>query len=92
MSQANSVRLLACLMPMLNAFDVKTISPLILLLCGEVELERDALAQALTILESFLIRRAVCCLTTKNYNRLFLQLVEILRGKDDVAEAFVVAQ
>jgi hypothetical protein len=76
---------------MLNAFDVKTISPLILFLCGEVELEGDALAQALTILESFLIRRAVCCLTTKNYNRLFLQLVEILRGKDDVVEALRVA-
>ncbi|MDN6636543.1 MAG: DUF1524 domain-containing protein, partial [Lacticaseibacillus paracasei] len=76
---------------MLNAFDVKTISPLILFLCGEAELEGDALTQALTILESFLIRRAVCCLTTKNYNRLFLQLVEILRGKGDVVEALRVA-
>lgn len=72
---------------MLNAFDLKTISPLILFLCGEAELQGDRLSQALTILESFLVRRAVCCLTTKNYNRLFLQLVEGLRGKADVVEA-----
>ncbi|MFJ5457000.1 DUF262 domain-containing protein [Pectobacterium sp. CHL-2024] len=72
---------------MLNAFDVKTIYPLILFLCCEVELEGESLVQALAILESFLIRRAVCCLTTKNYNRLFLQLVETLRGKGDVVEA-----
>lgn len=71
---------------MLNAFDVKTISPLILYLCGEADLDEASLAEALQILESFLIRRAVCCLTTKNYNRLFLQLVEGLRGKSDVVE------
>ncbi len=71
---------------MLNAFDVKTISPLILYLCGEADLDEASLAEALQILESFLIRRAVCCLTTKNYNRLFLQLVEGLRGKSDVIE------
>ena len=71
---------------MLNAFDVKTISPLILYLCGEADLDEASLAEALKILESFLIRRAVCCLTTKNYNRLFLQLVEGLRGKSDVVE------
>lgn len=72
---------------MLNAFDVKTISPLILYLCGEADLDEASLAKSLQILESFLIRRAVCCLTTKNYNRLFLQLVEGLRGKSDVVEA-----
>lgn len=72
---------------MLNAFDVKTISPLILYLCGEAELTGDDLATALCVLESFLIRRAVCCLTTKNYNRLFLQIVEGLRGKADVVVA-----
>lgn len=71
---------------MLNAFDVKTVSPLILFLSGEAKLEGERLARSLTILESFLIRRAVCCLTTKNYNRLFLQLVEGLRGQADVVE------
>ncbi len=72
---------------MLNDFDVKTIFPLILFLCGEVGLQGESLQQALRLLESFLIRRAVCGLTTKNYNRLFLQLVEGLRGKEDVSTA-----
>lgn len=70
---------------MLNTFDVKTVFPLVLFLCGEVGLQGEPLQQALRSLESFLIRRAVCGLTTKNYNRLFLQLVEALRGKQDIS-------
>lgn len=69
---------------MLNVFDVKTIMPLILFLAGEANLKGERLNQALQMLESFLIRRSVCCLTTKNYNRLFLQLVEGLRDKEDI--------
>lgn len=69
---------------MLNIFDVRTITPLILFLCGEVKLEGADLERALRNLESFLVRRAICGLTTKNYNRLFLQLVDGLRGKEDV--------
>ena len=72
---------------MLNTFDVKTILPLILFLCGEVGLQGEPLQQVLLSLESFLVRRAVCGLTTKNYNRLFLQLVEGLRGKEDIVDA-----
>ncbi len=72
---------------MLNIFDVKTITPLILFLCGEIGLHGESLRQVLCALESFLIRRAICGLTTKNYNRLFLQLVEGLRGKEDVVGA-----
>jgi hypothetical protein len=76
---------------MLNIFDVKTITPLILFVCGEVGLQGEPLRLALLSLESFLIRRAVCGLTTKNYNRLFLQLVEGLRGKADVESALKTA-
>jgi len=72
---------------MLNTFDVKTILPLILFLSGEVGLQGEPLKQVLLSLESFLVRRAVCGLTTKNYNRLFLQLVEGLRGQEDVCDA-----
>lgn len=69
---------------MLNIFDVRTITPLILFLCGEANLKGTELKNALTALESFLVRRAVCGLTTKNYNRLFLQLVDGLRGTENV--------
>ncbi len=72
---------------MLNVFDVKTISPVILFLCGEAELSGVQLQRALTMLESYLIRRGVCGLTTKNYNHYFLQLVQALRGEEDVVGA-----
>lgn len=67
----------------LNVFDVKTVTPLVLLLRGELGLEGNTLALALSMLESYLVRRAICGYTTKNYNRFFLQLVESLRGSDD---------
>ncbi|MEX3934817.1 DUF262 domain-containing protein [Paraburkholderia phymatum] len=71
---------------MLNVFDVKTISPLMLFLCGEAKLPSLQLQQALSMLESYLVRRAICGLTTKNYNHFFLQLVQALRGTDGVVE------
>ena len=76
---------------MLNVLDVKTITPLILFLCGETQLTGDSLTQALAMLESYLVRRAVCGFTTKNYNRYFLQLVETLRGKTQTVAALIEA-
>ena len=72
---------------LLNVFDVKTITPLILFLCGEVGLQGEPLGRHYVRWNHFLIRRAVCGLTTKNYNRLFLQMVDGLRGNEDVAIA-----
>ena len=72
---------------MLNTFDVKTILPLILFLNGEVGLQGAQLQQVLLSLESFSHSACCCGLTTKNYNRLFLQLVEGLRGKEDIVVA-----
>jgi hypothetical protein len=37
------------------------------------------------ILESYLLRRAVCAYTTKNYNRVFLQLTKSLQGGEVTA-------
>jgi uncharacterized protein with ParB-like and HNH nuclease domain len=69
------------------AFDVTTIVPLILYLDDEAKLEGPDLAKCLEMLESFLVRRAVCGLTNKNYNRLFLQIIEQIRGAQDQAVA-----
>lgn len=68
----------------LNVFDVKTIIPLVLFIHGEKGLSGDSLKNCLDMLESFLVRRAICDLTTKNYNRLFLQLIDSLRDKHDI--------
>jgi hypothetical protein len=54
----------------LDAFDIRTAYPLLLaLLDAKVEpAEWEAISR---ILESYLLRRAVCVMNTKNYNRIF---------------------
>jgi len=62
----------------LAAMDTTTIMPVVLELfvsCGDRSPERDA---ALADLESFLVRRMVCRLTPKNYNRLAVDLLKSL--------------
>lgn len=69
----------------LSEMDVSTIHPLLLEVFkrhGTVE-RRLGLQQILLDLESFLVRRAVCELTPKNYNRFFAQLVMKLRTEGD---------
>lgn len=56
--------------------DTTTIMPIVLELfvsCGEKVDERD---DALADLESFLVRRMICRLTSKNYNRLAIDLLK----------------
>lgn len=69
----------------LNEMDVSTLHPLLLEIFkrhGSGE-KREGLRQILLDLESFLVRRAVCELTPKNYNRFFAQLVMKLRESND---------
>lgn len=62
----------------LEAYDIRTAYPLLLALL-DAELD-DAEWEAISsILESYLLRRAVCNLGTKNYNRIFLALTRNLR-------------
>jgi hypothetical protein len=62
----------------LDAFDIRTTYPLLLGLL-DAELTTAAWAEVSLLLESYLLRRAVCGLTTKNYNRIFLTLTRTLR-------------
>lgn len=62
----------------LDAFDVRTCYPLVLTML-DVGLDDTQWADVTTTLESYLLRRAVCGLTTKNYNRVFLSLTRNLR-------------
>lgn len=64
----------------LMAMDTTTIMPIVLELfvsCGEDAEGRD---DALADLESFLVRRMICRLTSKNYNRLAIDLLKALAG------------
>ena len=69
----------------LDAFDVRTSYPLLLTMldAGMDEMQWSAVS---TMLESYLLRRAVCGLTTKNYNRVFLGLTRTLRREGATPE------
>ncbi len=62
----------------LDSFDIRTIYPLLLHLFDTGLTEDEWKAVSVTF-ESYLLRRAVCNLTTKNYNRVFLNLTRSLR-------------
>lgn len=64
-----------------DAFDVSTAMPLIVYLATEADIEND-LARALELLQSYILRRDICGLTTKNYNRFFVGLISHLRAAD----------
>ena len=62
-----------------NAFDVSTAMPLVVYLATTVT-DGDELQRGLDVLESYILRRDICGLTTKNYNRLFVGLIDRLRA------------
>lgn len=69
----------------LDAFDIRTAYPLLLALL-DAGLDDAEWREIGVILESYLLRRAVCNLGTKNYNRIFLNLTRNLR-KDGFSAA-----
>jgi hypothetical protein len=70
-----------------NAFDVSTAMPLAIYLATELSVA-PRLTEAFRALESYILRRDICGLTTKNYNRFFASLIPRLRtcGEDKVDE------
>ena len=64
--------------------NITTIYPLILFIYNSVESENERLS-CFNLLETYLVRRAVCRLTTKNYNNLFISLIKQLKGKGDLS-------
>lgn len=62
--------------------NITTIYPLVLYLYNTVQDENER-EKCFIILESYLVRRAVCKLTTKNYNNLFISLIKQLKNTSD---------
>ena len=78
----------------LEIVDTTTIMPVLLwLFANSSGAQRE---RALTLLEAYLVRRAICRFTPKNYNRLFLELTRRLESAteaaDVVVEQFLVGQ
>jgi len=63
-------------------FDISTTFPLVLLL-AKVAPDDEVLEHCLKHLESYIVRRDVCRFTTKNYNKVF---IDIMKGLDLSAE------
>lgn len=61
-----------------DAFDVSTVMPLVIYLATEPSVAQE-IDRALEVLESYILRRDICGLTNKNYNRLFVGLIDRLR-------------
>lgn len=61
-----------------DAFDVSTVMPLVIYLATEPSVAPE-IDRALEVLESYILRRDICGLTNKNYNRLFVGLIDRLR-------------
>lgn len=75
---------LALFLDRLQAVDTATVYPLLLLACDQLlPADQAEFDRVLVVLESFLVRRMICCMTTKNYNRLFIDVIKSLdkRGK-----------
>lgn len=62
----------------LLAFDLSTVYPLLLWLLEEGGVEDKQWEEISKIIESYAVRRAICGLTSRNYNRLFLSLMRHL--------------
>lgn len=74
----------------LKVLDTTTVYPVLLFLLSEENgVPFGEVNGILTDLESFLVRRMICGLTTKNYNRLFLSLLKRLRAAERVDRALV---
>lgn len=71
----------------LQFFDITTIYPLILGLL-ERSLPPEIEIGIFTDLESYIVRRAICNFTTKNYNRLFLSILSKLPGVELTRDSF----
>lgn len=80
---------------LLHPWDVTTVYPLVLRLWATEEMEDEEKNDCLSILLTFIVRRAICGLTTKNYNKFFLSVLRYLEAKgfsrDNLAK-FLMAQ
>ncbi|UFQ98665.1 DUF262 domain-containing protein [Pseudomonas wenzhouensis] len=83
---------LARFLARLEVIDTSTVYPLLLLCSQQLRLQQQEEFEAiLTLVESFLFRRMICGLTTKNYNRLFLDLIRHLEREKQITAQLVSA-
>lgn len=65
---------------LLHPWDVTTVYPLVLRLWSDDTMNDEDKTGAVGILLTFIVRRAICGLTTKNYNKFFLSVLRHLEA------------
>lgn len=77
----------------INAMDTNTVYPFLLYLFGEAHRAGRVqnLAAVLQLVESYLVRRFVCRLTTKKYNYVFMQLLRNVAEGEATIDADAIA-
>lgn len=76
---------LATFLRRLDAIDTTTVFPFLLYAHGElVPGNIEEFDRILELIESYLIRRMICAMTTKNYNRYFIDLMRALDKKGGI--------
>ncbi len=75
----------------LKAIDTATVYPFLLELCFSFGQENSyEFERILTLIESFLIRRMVCSLTTKQYNKIFIDIIKASSEDGRITERGVI--
>lgn len=68
-------------------WDTSTVFPLACFLAAECSLSQSDLNSCLEVIESFVVRRAVCGLNNKEYNKFFIDVISKVRGTQDIPKA-----
>ena len=78
----------------LEVLDTSTVLPIVLMLFrqGPALFPLSRRRRALAILESWLVRRMLLRLTTKNYNRFVLDIIKLLKKNPETADDIVLAE
>jgi hypothetical protein len=76
----------------MEAMDTTTMLPIVLFLFRTPELTQDRRLRALASLESWLVRRAILRLTTKNYNRTLANLLNAIKAGTEHADEAIVRE
>ena len=83
---------LATFVRRLTAIDTTTVYPFLLHAHAELMPDRqEEFDGILDVIESFLMRRMICGLTPKNYNRLFVDLIRYVEKSEEISVASVAA-
>lgn len=73
---------------LLRIWDLSTFHPLILWISAQ-SIEDSEKIKLFNLIESYIVRREICGLTSKNYNKVVTGLIRHTRGQESVVKAFI---